>query len=182
MIQTKQTPRKNTGFETPNNDTKAIVQQSRGVQTKQIINQPKSKLEIQACHIYVSKCLCCSLILHLRGRVCGFALTFSTHESRDNKYMAHTHVHTLTQTHARMHTHTWNPMKAVRNTERSLSSGWPSGPRCCVQVAVSSGGVGLNPNSDNHFFSSFSASLCLEAIQQVRHQMNEGSSCRSHFI
>ncbi len=31
-------------------------------------------------------------------------------------------------------------------------SGWPSGLRRCVQVAVSPGGVGLNPTSDNIFF------------------------------
>ncbi len=29
-------------------------------------------------------------------------------------------------------------------------SGWPSGLRRCVQVAVSSGGVGSNPTSDKH--------------------------------
>ena len=28
-------------------------------------------------------------------------------------------------------------------------SGWPSGLRRCVQVAVSPGGVGSNPTSDN---------------------------------
>ena len=30
-------------------------------------------------------------------------------------------------------------------------SGWPSGLRRCVQVAVSPGGVGSNPTSDNTF-------------------------------
>ena len=30
-----------------------------------------------------------------------------------------------------------------------MKSGWPSGLRRCVQVAVSPGGVGSNPTSDN---------------------------------
>lgn len=33
-----------------------------------------------------------------------------------------------------------------------LQSGWPSGLRRCVQVAVSPGGVGSNPTSDNNLF------------------------------
>ncbi|KAF6293095.1 hypothetical protein mRhiFer1_009011 [Rhinolophus ferrumequinum] len=39
-----------------------------------------------------------------------------------------------------------------------LVSGWPSGLRRCVQVAVSSGGVGSNPTPDKVCFCSFTTS------------------------
>lgn len=116
ITEINQTTRKNTEFETTNNNTKAIVLRCL-VQTKQIINQLNRKLEIQACHIYVSKRLHGSLILHLRGKVCGFALTFSTHESQDDKYVAHTHTHTH-GIHSRQ-LHSQKAGSPVRMVERS---------------------------------------------------------------
>lgn len=124
-MEINQTTRKNTEFEITNNNTKAIVLRC-SVQTKQIINQLNRKLEIQACHIYVSKRLHGSLLLHLRGKVCGFALTFSTHESQDDKYVAHTH------------THTESIRGSCTHNRQALQSGWSSGLRRSVKVAVSS--------------------------------------------
>ena len=48
----------------------------------------------------------------------------------------------------------WAPRRAEvgRLGTAISSSGWPSGLRRCVQVAVSPGGVGSNPTPDNSFF------------------------------
>ena len=43
-------------------------------------------------------------------------------------------------------------VKKVNGGPLDVGSGWPSGLRRCVQVAVSPGGVGSNPTSDNALF------------------------------